>query len=197
MINTEFFSYLKLKRLLDMCFALILIVLLFPVFMIVAVLIYSEDKQFPIFAQVRAGKDHKPFIIYKFRSMKLLTPNLSTEDLQKSGIDPITRIGFFLRKSSLDELPQILNILQGSMSFIGPRPALMSQTFILRERERTKVHTLYPGITGLAQVNGRDNLTDKNKIELDTIYFKNIGFTTDLKILYETINAVLSTNGNK
>lgn len=197
MINTGSFNYLRLKRLLDVCFALGFVIVFFPIFIIVSALIYFEDKEPPIFSQTRAGKNHKPFTIYKFRSMKLLTPSLSTEDLHKSGINPITRIGFFLRKTSLDELPQIINVLQGTMSFIGPRPALMSQEFILSERERTRVHTLYPGITGLAQVNGRDSLSDKDKIELDTIYLKKISFILDLTILFKTISAVVSTNGNK
>jgi lipopolysaccharide/colanic/teichoic acid biosynthesis glycosyltransferase len=190
-------SYLTLKRFFDLLFSILLIISLFPLFLLIAALIYFEDKGNPIFTQVRAGRNHIPFMLYKFRSMKLNTPNLSTADLQRSGINPITKIGYFLRKSSLDELPQLLNILQGKMSFIGPRPALMSQEFILKGREITQVNTLYPGITGLAQVNGRDDLSDQEKIKLDAQYLENLGLFQDIKILINTVKAVTSTTGNK
>jgi lipopolysaccharide/colanic/teichoic acid biosynthesis glycosyltransferase len=190
-------SYFFHKRLFDLFFSVVLIIITFPIFILIAILIYLEDKKNPFFIQIRAGKNHKPFNLHKFRSMKVDTPQLSTADLQNSGISPVTKIGHILRKSSLDELPQLFNILKGEMSFIGPRPALMSQEFVLKAREFSYVQILYPGITGLAQVNGRDNLSDREKVNFDIQYLENLSLRQDLEILLGTIKAILSTTGNK
>jgi lipopolysaccharide/colanic/teichoic acid biosynthesis glycosyltransferase len=196
-MKKNFLIYQNIKMILDFIFACCCLFIFSPILLAIAVTIYFEDRKSPIFTQRRAGKKHRAFTIYKFRSMKINTPNLSTADLQRSGINPNTRIGYFLRKSSLDELPQLLNIIKGEMSFIGPRPALLTQINVLNDRESTGVQYLFPGITGLAQVRGRDNLSDKEKVELDTLYFENFGVLQDVRILLETGKAVLSSNGNK
>jgi O-antigen biosynthesis protein WbqP len=189
-------NYAVWKRCFDIFFSIILIFCTFPFFLIIAALIYLEDQGNPIFTQVRAGKNHEPFILYKFRSMKLNTPNLSTAELQKTGINPVTKIGKFLRKSSLDELPQLFNILQGKMSFIGPRPALISQIEVLNARKVTGVDILRPGITGLAQVKGRDDLSDQEKVFFDNKYLKRFGIYQDIEIIFATIYIVVRAKGN-
>jgi O-antigen biosynthesis protein WbqP len=196
-MKKKFLMYKNVKFILDFLFACFFLFISLPILLLIATIVYLEDYESPIFMQKRAGKGHRAFIIYKFRSMKINTPNLSTADLQRSGINLNTRIGYFLRKSSLDELPQLINIIKGEMSFIGPRPALLTQKNVLNSREDAGVHYLIPGITGLAQVRGRDNLSDEEKVRLDTLYLENFSVLQDIKILLETGKAVLSSNGNK
>ena len=133
----------------------------------------------------------------KFRSMRTDTPNCSTAELIALGLEPYTRVGKWLRKTSLDELPQLWNVLTGEMSLVGPRPALPSQTELNAQREVLGVHALRPGITGWAQVNGRDNLSDAEKVARDSEYLKRQSVGLDLWILVRTVAAVFSARGNQ
>ena len=133
--------------------------------------------------------------MYKFRTMKLSAPNVSTEEMRLLNISPYTRIGPFLRRTSLDELPQLLNVLRCQMSLVGPRPALMTQEVVLHGRELAGVDALKPGLTGLAQVSGRDDLTDNEKIAKDSIYLQQISLVTDCLILFYTVRSVFKAHG--
>jgi O-antigen biosynthesis protein WbqP len=183
------------KRAVDLTVGSFLLVVLAPVFLIVAVCIYLDDPGKIFFIQTRAGKDHQPFQIYKFRTMKMGTPSISTEQMRKSGFDPITKIGRILRRTSLDEIPQLINVIKGEMSLVGPRPALMSQTIVLEGRERTGSSGLLPGITGLAQALGRDDLEDDAKIAFDKRYSEKCSFTFDVYVCFLTLKAIFSAKG--
>ncbi|WP_161882065.1 hybrid nucleoside-diphosphate sugar epimerase/sugar transferase [Deinococcus alpinitundrae] len=189
--------YLLLRTLLEKIAATLGLIVLLPIYLFLAILIRLDSPGPAIFRQERAGRLHQPFKIYKFRTMRSDAPNLSTEEMQQSGLKVITRLGAFLRRTSLDELPQLLNVLKGEMSFIGPRPALMTQYPVLHLREQTGVDQLLPGITGHAQVTGRDNLSDKEKVERDSYYLKRLGPKMDWRILKITLNSILSGVGNK
>ncbi len=189
--------YRYFKGFLDYLFTLFLIPFFGFLFIIFSFLIMIDSSGGVLFIQNRVGFRGKIFKCYKFRTMKVGTPNVSTEDMQKLGLNPITRVGYWLRKTSLDELPQIINILLGQMSFIGPRPALPSQVSLLQMRQVQGVENILPGITGLAQVRGRDSLSDEEKVKLDTEYYHHFSFSLDMRILYETLHAVLSNKGNK
>jgi lipopolysaccharide/colanic/teichoic acid biosynthesis glycosyltransferase len=193
-LNSE---YAALKRALDVAVAVVLLIAGSPVLLTIALLIYLEDWQMPIYVQRRAGRHHQPFVMYKFRSMKVGTPSISTEDMLQLKLEPYTRLGRFLRRTSLDELPQLWNVLCGEMSFIGPRPALLTQTPVLEARVRDGVDALLPGLTGLAQVNGRDDLSDSEKVRLDAFYLKHFGLRQDWDVLVKTVLAVSSNRGNK
>jgi O-antigen biosynthesis protein WbqP len=193
-LNSE---YAALKRALDVAVAVVLLIAGSPVLLTIALLIYLEDWQTPIYAQRRAGRHHQPFVMYKFRSMKVGTPSISTEDMQQLKLEPYTRLGRFLRRTSLDELPQLWNVLCGEMSFIGPRPALLTQTPVLEARVRDGVDALFPGLTGLAQVSGRDDLSDSEKVRLDMLYLEHFGLRQDWDVLVKTVLAVSSNRGNK
>lgn len=159
-------------------------------------LILMDSKGPIIFVQNRIGKNQKPFKIYKFRTMKTETPNnVPTHKLDNPKIY-LTRFGKFLRKTSLDELPQLFNILFGKMAFIGPRPALWNQHDLIQLREDHKIHEVKPGITGWAQVLGRDELPIEEKVKLDLFYVQHLSFYLDLKILLKTILVVLKKQGN-
>lgn len=191
-------SYESLKLVMDK----FLVIFLLPFFIIIIpfiiILIILDSKGSPFFIQTRVGKNEKLFKIIKFRTMYLDTPNISTEDLEKLNVNTITKVGNFLRRTSLDELPQIINVLVGEMSFVGPRPALPTQIDVIKLRRRHGVNYILPGITGLAQVRGRDNLNTEEKCELDRVYAKNASIYLDLRILFiETVRVVLSNRGNK
>jgi O-antigen biosynthesis protein WbqP len=179
----------------DLFFATSSIIVLIPVFMLIAVLIYFDDPGPVIFCQKRAGRNHNPFFIFKFRTMRQGTISVSSEELSKLGINPVTRVGRILRITSLDELPQLLNVIRGEMSFIGPRPALMTQDVVLSGRSDNEVDQLLPGITGLAQVLGRDDLDDHQKIIFDTQYRNRFGIQMDLYVLWLTAGAVFKMRG--
>ena len=168
----------------------ILLIALSPAILFIAILIYLDDGFPLIFKQKRVGINNRIFWIYKFRTMKLGTPNVAT-DLLNSGNEVYTKSGPVLRKFSLDELPQLVNIFKGDISFIGPRPALYNQYNLIELRTEKKIHMLMPGLTGWAQVNGRDNLSVKEKVELDNYYLKNKSIMLDFKILGLTILKVL------
>ncbi len=175
-------------------FILPIFLLILPVFYI---LISLDSRGSTFFIQDRVGSRGKIFKCFKFRTMKINTPNISTEEMERLGLKPITRVGYWLRKTSLDELPQILNVLFGQMSIIGPRPALPSQNSVLKMRRDYAIDNLRPGITGLAQVRGRDSLNDIEKVNFDKQYYDNFSIGQDICILYETINTIISNKGNK
>ena len=185
------------KRLLDILFSAVILVVFSPVFLLVAVLIKLDSKGPVIFQQKRVGKGKTYFNIYKFRTMRTDTPSeVPTNDLR--GADSyITRIGGFLRKTSLDELPQLFNILKGEMSFIGPRPALWNQYELIELRDQYGANDVAPGLSGWAQVNGRDRLglNEEMKAEFDGFYAKNISFGFDMKCLLLTFVNVIGMDG--
>ena len=166
--------------------SLFMMIILMPIFLVISLIIVIDDG-FPIFfMQKRIGKNKKLFDIIKFRTMKNNTKDIPTH-LVKNYDNKILRSGIFLRKYSLDELPQIINVNFGDINFIGPRPALFNQQDLIELRERYNIHSIKPGITGWAQVNGRDSLSIKEKVRYDDYYVKNKSFILDIKILYKTI----------
>lgn len=187
--------YPKVKRLLDVVLAVCILIGAWPFMLIAAIAIKVEDPKGPvIFKQIRVGKDKKPFKIYKFRSMWTETPDVPTHLLS----DPnqfITKTGAFLRKTSIDEIPQLVNILRGDMSFVGPRPSLFSQEDLIEERDRLNVHRVRPGLTGLAQVNGRDELPIPVKAAYDGEYVEKMSFKLDVQLFFKTFISVAKSEG--
>jgi len=174
--------------------AFILLILFSPIFLIIAIAIYIEDGYPIYFTQNRVGHNNYFFLIYKFRSMKKNTPNVATHLL----INPdqyLLKIGKFIRRSSLDELPNLINILKGQMVFVGPRPALFNQDDLTTLRVANKIDKLKPGITGWAQVNGRDEISIVKKVQLDQEYLSKKSFLFDVKIVIKTITNVLFSRG--
>ncbi|MGL4362377.1 MAG: sugar transferase [Cellulosilyticaceae bacterium] len=187
--------YQKIKRLLDIVLALCISLGAGPIMIITAIAIKVEDPKGPvIFKQVRVGKDKKPFTIYKFRSMWTETPDVPTHLLS----DPnqfITKTGAFIRRTSIDELPQVWNILKGDMSFVGPRPSLFSQEDLIEERDKLNVHSVRPGLTGLAQVSGRDELDIPVKAAYDGEYIERMSFKLDISLFFKTFRSVVKSEG--
>lgn len=188
--------YTLSKRIIDVIASIIGIIVLSPLLLVVSILIKVDSKGPIIFKQVRVGKDSKPFNIYKFRSMKINTPNLSTEEFVDAS-KFITKVGWFIRKTSIDELPQLFNILKGDMSIVGPRPVIEKETRLLELRKKYKVDKIPPGITGLAQINGRDNIDDYEKVEYDLNYLINRSLILDIKIIIKTFLKVVKSEGIK
>ena len=180
-----------MKRFFDFFASLILLIILSPLFLIVALIIIIDDGVPVIFSQTRVGKDNELFDIYKFRTMKNGTRNVASGNLEESK-DCITRSGRFLRKTSIDEFPQLVNILTGKMSFVGPRPLIPEEKEIRELREKYGVYSVRPGMTGLAQINGRDNLTDEQKAEFDRQYVEKHTIWLDIEIMFKTVFAVLT-----
>lgn len=187
--------YIALKSFLDYLFAALMTIAISPILLVVAILIKLTSPGPVFFKQRRIGKDKKEFEIYKFRTMRTDTPKDMPTHLFTNAESFITPVGKFLRKSSLDELPQLFNILRGEMSFIGPRPALWNQFDLIEAREEVKANSLKPGITGWAQVNGRDEIPIDQKASLDGYYIDNVSFGLDLKILVLTFTTVLTAKG--
>lgn len=181
-------------NLLQRLIALISLILLSPLFIVVAILIKIESKGPVFFKQERIGKNNENFTIYKFRSMRTDTPDVATHLLENPDIF-ITKIGGFLRRTSLDELPQLINILKGDMLFVGPRPALYNQYDLRDLRTEKGVHVLYPGVSGWAQVNGRDELEIPDKVEFDRQYLENRSVILDIKIVFMTLFKVFKKEG--
>jgi len=177
-----------LKRILDISISLAAVVILLPVFAVIIVAIRVSGKGPAIFKQERAGKNGKPFMFYKFRTMKLDVDPFGPSP--KSGEDPrLTKVGIFLREYSLDELPQLFNILKGDMSIVGPRPLYVSQMSEWNEQQKKRL-LVKPGLTGLAQISGRGELTREEKLELDVKYVETASFLVDIKIILTTIAQV-------
>ena len=183
------------KRLADFLGALILLILLLPVLLLIMLAITADSAGKVIFIQYRAGIYGHPFKMLKFRTMKIGTPaNVATRALQNPEYY-ITPVGRFLRRTSLDELPQLWNILKGDMSFIGPRPVVLTETDLLDLRRRHGADSVRPGITGLAQIRGRDFVDDRRKARYDSFYVQHRSLRLDLWIAVETIRCVLSGEG--
>lgn len=183
-----------IKRLLDIILSLMGIVILALPMLIVAIIIKIDDPGPAIFKQKRVGKNKKLFWLYKFRSMKVSTPDIPTHLLENPD-EYIIKVGKFIRKTSIDELPQLFNILKGDMSIIGPRPALWNQDDLIAERDKYGANDVRPGLSGWAQINGRDELPIDVKAKLDGDYVKNISFGFDLKCLIGTVSSVLKHEG--
>jgi O-antigen biosynthesis protein WbqP len=175
-------------------FALFVLIVLFPIFLFVALAILIEDGYPFFFNQKRVGINYSFFSIYKFRSMKKNTPNVATHLLTNPDIY-LLKIGKFIRKTSLDELPNLINIIKGEMVFVGPRPALYNQDDLMALRVVAGVDKLKPGITGWAQINGRDELSIAKKVQLEKEYLNKKSFLFDIEILIKTFTNVLFSKG--
>lgn len=187
--------YLKVKPFFDFLFSLIGLIILSPFFLLIILAIKLETKGPILFKQKRVGKNKTHFYIYKFRTMKVDTPKDMPTHLLENPEQYITKVGRFLRKTSLDELPQILNIIFGSMSIIGPRPALWNQYDLIEERDKYQANNIKPGLTGWAQINGRDELPIKEKALLDGQYTKSLSLKMDVKCFFLTVVSVLKSEG--
>ena len=175
-------------------FALVILIVFSPLFLILAIAIFIEDGYPFFFTQKRVGINYSFFNIYKFRSMKKNTPNVATHLL----INPdqyLLKIGKFIRKTSLDEIPNLINIIKGEMVFVGPRPALYNQDDLMTFRVATGVSKLKPGITGWAQINGRDEISIAQKVQLEQEYLYKKSFLFDIEILIKTFTNVLFSKG--
>ncbi len=182
------------KRLMDIVLSFLGIVVLAIPMLIVVIAIKIDDPGPALFKQKRVGKDKTYFKLFKFRSMKMNTPDIPTHLLENPD-QYITKVGHFLRKTSLDELPQLFNILRGDMSVIGPRPALWNQDDLIAERDKYNANSVRPGLTGWAQINGRDELEIPVKAALDGEYVKNISLGFDCRCFFGTVLAVLRSDG--
>lgn len=190
MVYKKFF-----KRLIDMILSGLAIIVLAIPMLIVSLIIKIDDPGPVLFSQKRVGINKTYFKLYKFRSMKMDTPHDTPTHMLSNPDQYITKIGKFLRKSSLDELPQIFNIFTGKMSIIGPRPALWNQYDLIEERDKYGANNVRPGLTGWAQINGRDELEIPVKAKLDGEYVQKLSFSFDIKCFFGTIFSVLRSDG--
>lgn len=188
-------GYLKIKRFIDIVLSLLGLIILSPVFLILIVAIKLDSKGPVLFKQKRVGIHKSHFNILKFRTMRIDTPKDTPTHLLENPDQWITKVGKFLRKTSLDELPQIWNIFVGQMSIIGPRPALWNQYDLITERDKYGANDVPVGLTGWAQINGRDELPIEVKAKLDGEYVEKIGLMMDVKCFLGTIISVLKRDG--
>ena len=184
----------NIKRLIDVALSFLSILVFLIPMLIVGLLIKLDSKGPVIFKQQRPGKNKELFNIYKFRTMRTDTPNVSTEDLGDPSLY-ITKLGLFLRKSSLDELPQLFNIFMGHMSIVGPRPPLYNQYELIEMRDIVGANSIRPGLTGYAQVMGRDFISDQEKVAYDKYYVENKNLWLDVKIIWWTLKSVVKSDG--
>lgn len=189
-------KYKIFKRIIDFIVAIILIIILLPLILIISLLIKIDSKGPIIFKQLRAGINSEDFYIYKFRTMSIDSPNVPTNQIKIKGCK-VTKIGKILRKTSLDEIPQLYNIIKGEMSFIGPRPVISSELKLITLRKKYDIDKIHPGITGWAQINGRDEISIYKKLELDYEYYQNSSLKFDIYIIFITIVKVLKAEGIK
>jgi O-antigen biosynthesis protein WbqP len=183
-----------MKRSIDLAVAVTLAILLLPLMAVIGTLVFATDRGPVLHWSSRVGRHGRVFLMPKFRSMKAGTPQVATDRLS----DPrahLTPIGGVLRKLSLDELPQLWSVIRGDMSLVGPRPALYNQHELIAARRASGVDSLQPGITGWAQVNGRDELTDQEKLALDGDYLRRAGLIMDMRILALTVFRVVRRDG--
>ncbi len=183
------------KRLIDILLSGLGLIFLALPMLIVAIVIRCQDPGPVIFKQKRVGKNKKLFSLYKFRSMRLDTPHDTPTHLLENPDQYILKVGKFIRKTSIDELPQLWNIFKGDMSIIGPRPALWNQDDLVAERDKYGANDVKPGLTGWAQINGRDELEIPIKASLDGEYVKRMGFFFDCKCFFGTVKSVLKSDG--
>lgn len=186
-------SFFFIKRTIDIIAVLFSLPFTLPIFLLTAIFIKLTSKGPVIYWSKRVGRENKIFLMPKLRTMKVDTPQLATHLLNQQ--DPktfLTPIGGFLRKSSLDEIPQLYSIFIGDMSLIGPRPALFNQDDLIELRTRSGVHKVRPGVTGYAQVNGRDEISIPEKVKLDSYYVTHMSLSLDFKIFFKTISEVLN-----
>ncbi len=186
--------FLIMKRIFDLIISLLLLIFLFLPMLVIALLIRATSKGPALYWSDRIGINNTIFKMPKFRTMRIDTPAVATHLLSNPG-KYVTFVGRWLRKTSLDELPQIFSVLKGNMSFVGPRPALFNQDDLIALRTSKGIHALIPGITGWAQINGRDDLPIPVKVDYDYFYLQNRSFIFDLKILVKTIANVLFGKG--
>lgn len=187
--------YRSIKRGIDFFLALMALLLLSPLFLVLVIAIKLESKGSVFFKQKRVGIYKKHFMIYKFRTMRTDTPKDVPTHLLENPEQYITKTGVFLRRTSLDELPQLLNILKGDMALVGPRPALWNQYDLIAERDKYKANDVLPGLTGWAQINGRDELEIPIKARLDGEYVEKMSVLFDLKCIFGTVFSVLKSDG--
>ncbi|MGO4936204.1 sugar transferase [Fundicoccus sp. Sow4_H7] len=187
--------YIIIKRVIDFMLSLLALIVLSPIFLILAVWIKLDSKGPVFFRQKRVGKNKEFFQIYKFRTMRTDTPSDMPTHLLTDPDAFITKSGKFLRETSLDELPQIINILKGEMAIIGPRPALWNQDDLVAERDRYGANDVLPGLSGWAQINGRDELPIPIKAKLDGDYVERMSLAFDVKCFIGTITSVLRSDG--
>ena len=186
-----------IKKIIDRIVSLLFIILLIPVFLVLSIIIFIDDPGPIIFCQKRVGINKTIFNLYKFRSMKMSTPHDTPTHLLKNPDEYITKAGKMLRSTSFDELPQLFNILFGQMSFVGPRPALWNQDDLIIERDKYGANDILPGLTGWAQINGRDELPISIKARFDGEYVKNMSFVFDVKCILLTFKVVFTREGLK
>lgn len=177
------------KRSFDFLISGLSIIFIFPILVLIFLAIKLQDSGPAIFKQERIGKNGKVFNIIKFRTMHVHTPNIAAKDINEN--EYVTNFGRFLRKTSLDELPQIINILKGEMSFVGPRPLIPNEGIINSLREENEIHRLIPGLTGWAQIKARNTHSVEEKLNLDIFYYNNRSFFLDLKIIFMTFFSII------
>ncbi|MFA9396921.1 MAG: sugar transferase [Clostridiaceae bacterium] len=187
--------YLRVKRLIDIILSLLGLIILSPLFLVLIIAIKLDSKGPVLFKQKRVGLHKSYFNILKFRTMRCDTPSDMPTHMLENPACFITKTGNFLRKTSLDELPQMINILKGDMSIIGPRPALWNQYDLIAARDKYSANDVPVGLTGWAQINGRDELPVEVKAKLDGEYVKKISFAMDVKCFFGTITSVLKHDG--
>jgi len=187
--------YTQVKRVIDVILSVTGLLLLWPLMLVIAILIKLDSKGPVIFRQKRIGKGKSEFFILKYRTMRIDTPKDIPTHLLSNPEAYITRVGRFLRKTSLDELPQIFNILKGEMSIVGPRPVLWNEDDLIAERDKYGANDVVPGLTGWAQINGRDKLPIPEKARLDGEYVRQMGLGMDLKCFFKTIISVIKRDG--
>ncbi|MGV3009723.1 MULTISPECIES: sugar transferase [Streptococcus] len=187
--------YPIIKRLMAIILSLTAIIILSPMMLLIALVIKIDSKGPVFFKQKRVGKNKKHFMIYKYRSMYTDTPADMPTHLLKDPNAMITKVGKILRKTSLDELPQLINILKGEMAIVGPRPALWNQYDLIEERDKYKANDIRPGLTGWAQINGRDELEIDEKAKLDGYYVDHLNFFMDMKCFIGTFLSVIKSEG--
>lgn len=189
--------YRVVKRGLDVLFSAALLVFLWLPMLVIWAAVRLDSEGSGIFRQTRVGRDGKPFVCYKFRTMYVTAPPCCPSSRLCDPEKHVTRVGRFLRRTSLDELPQLINVIKGDMSLVGPRPLIPEETEVHDMRQRRGVYTLRPGITGLSQISGRDRVSDDQKVELDTRYLERFGFVQDLRIVGATVGRVITGDGIK
>ena len=180
-----------MKRLFDTIIGILCLTISLPLMIIVSIAIKVDSKGPIFFKSLRVGQHGKTFKMIKFRTMAEGTKLQETKKIKNLN-KKITKIGHYLRRSSLDELPQLFNVLFGQMSIVGPRPAIKSQKNLIKKRLKFKIYQIKPGITGLAQINGRDSISENKKLYYDYLYYKEYGIFLDIKIIFKTVFLVIS-----